>query len=88
MPETITVDLSSRIKPFGLLTAEWWDENSKCVVVRGSMKKEHEDFVLRLDLDKRAFLDHAENSDTDKLVQSHAALIAQLVWKARSQRTA
>jgi hypothetical protein len=87
MPETKTVDLSSRIKPFDLLTAEWWDENSKCVVVRGSMNKDHEDFALRLDLDKRAFLDHAENADMDKLVQGQASLISQLVWKARSKGT-
>ena len=87
MPETVTIDLSSRIEPFGLLTAEWWEEDSKFVVVRGSTKKGHEIFALRLDLDKRTFLDHLSNEKTDELVQSQASLISQLVWSERLRRS-
>jgi hypothetical protein len=83
MTTTTRLDLSKQIKLFHLLTAEWWDENSKFVVVRGSTKRESEDFALRLDLEKRAFLDHASNPKTDQLVQSQVHLISQLVWNER-----
>jgi hypothetical protein len=83
MMTTITVDLSKELEFFRLLTAEWWDENSKFVVVRGSTKKDPENFALRLDLEKRAFLDHLSNPKTDELVQSQVLLISQLVWHER-----
>lgn len=86
---TITVDLSSLVEPFRLLTAEWWDENSKFVVVRGSTQKDADPFSLRLDLEKRAFLDHAKNPKTDELIQSQVQIISQLVWHERlRQKTA
>jgi hypothetical protein len=86
MSGTITLDLSSGMQLFRLLTAQWWDENSKFVVVSGSTKKDPENFTLRLDLEKRAFLDHAPNSHTDELVQSQAHEISRLVWNERLKR--
>ena len=77
---TITVDLSSQVEAFRSLTAEWWDEKSKFVVVRGATWVDEDSFSLRLDLEKRAFLDHATNLKTDELVQSMVQLISQLVW--------
>jgi hypothetical protein len=88
--DTITVDLSDQVELFRRLTAEWWDENSKFVVVRGSTKRGADDFKLRLDLEKRAFLDHASDPKTDQLVQGQVQLISQLVWteKLRAKKTA
>jgi hypothetical protein len=86
MAETVTIDLSSHIDAFLKLTAEWWEENSKFVVIRGATKKDADKFALRLDLDKRAFLDHVDNERTDKLVQSQAKAISELVWSERLKR--
>jgi hypothetical protein len=85
MAETTTIDLTRRIELFRFVTAEWWDENSKFVVVRGSTEKNPEDFALRLDIEKRAFLDHVSNPEADKLVQSQASQISQLVWSERAK---
>jgi len=85
MSEAVTLHFSTQTEPLGVLTVEWWDENSKYVVVCGS--KDEEDFALRLDLDKHAFLDHAKNSRTDELVQSLAPDISRLVWTERSKLT-
>jgi len=85
MSETTTVDLGKQLKAPGPLTAEWWDDNSKCVVVRGSLY--HTDFAVRLDLEKRAFLDHVENNQKlDEILQQIAARISELVWKERLRR--
>jgi hypothetical protein len=86
MAETTTIDLTQRIESFRFVTAEWWDEKSKFVVVRGSTEKDSEDFAVRLDIEKRAFLDHVSNPMTDKLVQSQASQISQLVWNERAKR--
>ena len=89
MTETFTFDLSKSFLFFPVLTAEWWDEKSKFVVVRGcinspNMAAKH--FALRLDLEKRAFLDHASNAETDALVQKQASEISRLVWNERLKR--
>jgi hypothetical protein len=87
MSETTTFDLRKPLRSPGPLTVEWWDDNSKCVVVRGSLF--HTDFALRLDLEKRAFLDHVEsNEKLDEALQHAAALISELVWKERSLKRA
>jgi hypothetical protein len=86
MTETTTLNLrnlTSWTAFFRLLTAEWWDENSKFVVVRGATSTDPEDFALRLDIEKRAFLDHASNSTVDTLLQSQVQEISRLVWSER-----
>ncbi len=87
MTDTVKLDLSSRFEPFGRLIAEWWEEDSKFVVVHGSTKHDHQDFNLRLDLDKRVFLDHLKNKTTDDLIQKQAQEISRLVWSERQRRS-
>jgi hypothetical protein len=88
MPDTVKVDLTSRFRPsFGRLIAEWWNEDSKCVVVRGSTMKDREDFALRLDLDKRAFLDRVGNDETDELLRTKAPEISRHVWEERVKQS-
>jgi hypothetical protein len=86
MAETRTVDLSARMDAFRKLTAEWWEDKSKFVVVRGATGERSAEFALRLDLDKRAFLDMAADEETDRLMRSHASEIAELVWNERRNR--
>jgi hypothetical protein len=87
MANTTTVDLREPLKSPGPLSAEWWDDDSKCVVVRGSLF--HTDFALRLDLEKRAFLDHIEsNQKLDEALQRFTNQIIDLVWKERLLRRA
>jgi hypothetical protein len=87
MSETTTFDLREPLQFPWPLTAEWWDDNSKCVVVRGSLSET--DFALRLDLEKRAFLDHVESNEKfDEALQRFAAQITELVWKERSLKRA
>jgi hypothetical protein len=87
MSDTTTVDLEKPIGASGPLSAEWWDDNSKCVVVRGVDPLFHTDFALRLDLEKRAFLDHVENNKKlDEVLQQAAARISEYVWKERIRR--
>jgi hypothetical protein len=80
---TFTLDLNRHLKSFRVLTAEWWDTESKFVVVRGATKKDPEGFALRLDLEKRAFLDHVPNTKTDELIQGQVSEISRLVWSER-----
>ena len=79
------VDLSGRTALLPGLQAEWWNENSKFAVVRGVTKDYQEFDGLRLDLEKRAFLDHVANPQADELVQSQAHKIAQWVWEERQE---
>ena len=86
MTETTKIDLSGWMHLFRFMTAEWWDHNSKFAVVRGSTEKDPEAFALRLDLEKRAFLDHVTNPKTDRLLQNEVQQISQLVWNAKRQQ--
>jgi len=91
MAETIKIDLRKAVnaeKVFASLMAEWWDVNSKFAVVRGTVRDDSEKFALRLDLDKRAFLDHLANPITDQIVHSYAHLLSQVIVSEKSkQRT-
>jgi hypothetical protein len=92
MTDTTTVDLRNKAgefdQLFAMLLAEWWDVNSKFAVVRGLMRSDNDlkKFALRLDLDKRAFLDHAADPDADKLVQDQVHTIARLIISEKSKR--
>jgi hypothetical protein len=88
MAKTITVDLRGAADTtgyFATLIAEWWDTNSKFAVVRGSLDG-NEKFALRLDLDKRAFLDHATSPLLDAIIQKHAHLLSQVIVSEKSKR--
>jgi hypothetical protein len=72
-------ELSQRL--FRFISAEWWESDSKFVLVRGHNSVE--DFALRLDLDKQSFLDHVEDKETEELLKKSAHSIAAIVWGAR-----
>lgn len=87
MPETVVVELPD-IAPFSRMTAEWWEETSKFVVIRGTTGTDGVAFALRLDLDKRAFLDRTGEEETDRLVPDLAKTIAERVQNERRKRLA
>lgn len=62
--------------------AEWWGDRSHFAVVRflvGGIEK----FSLRLDLDKRVFLDHAPDAETDQAIQARVQTIWSDVVRAK-----
>ncbi|MGJ4887090.1 hypothetical protein ACQR1Y_02810 [Bradyrhizobium sp. HKCCYLRH3099] len=85
MAETTIIDLTNRVGKFSTVTAEWWEDNSKFVVVRGLTEGDCQSFALRLDLEKRAFIDRAPDPKTDQLLQGQALQISQLVWSERAK---
>jgi len=65
------------------LRAEWWDERSRFVLVRFAVNGKEQELGLRLDLDKRVFLDHFSDPKVDKLVQSQVRPIWTTIAKKR-----
>jgi hypothetical protein len=65
------------------IEAQWWDDESPLVVVvclhRGDLTK------LRMDLDKKSFIDHLTDSGGDKTVQSLAIPVWEIVARERFQ---
>ena len=63
------------------IEAQWWDDSSPLVVVLYSY---HGDVMrLRMDIDKRAFIDHLSDPSRDKTVQNLALPIWEIVARER-----
>lgn len=79
-------------KPLGHQTVvhriEWWRPDSRFVVVRYSQGGELNEFGMRLDLDKRSFLDRFDNDRLDANLQSLVPEISSLVSAFRSDAPA
>jgi hypothetical protein len=82
-----TIHLQDRVPPangISFLRAEWWDDSSRFVLVRYSRDGKEPELGLRLDLDKKIFLDHIEDSNSlDQAVQQRVNLIWQIVARER-----
>src|SRR5262249_58310486 len=80
--EIKSIDLKDVVKEavpwFSFLRAEWWDDSSRFVLIRYSLEGKEQELGLRLDLDKRIFLDHIDDPNLDKFVQSQVGDI----WRA------
>jgi hypothetical protein len=88
MSKTKTVELPNQqfTKANFAATAEWWEDSSKFVVVRFVPKDiMGESFALRLDLDKRVFIDHAPDSTIDQVVQERGRKIWETVVQAKKR---
>jgi hypothetical protein len=85
------IDLKNKVPDAGggvvsFLRAEWWDPSSRFVLVRYSRKGHEEELGLRLDLDKRVFLDHlSDDPHLDADVQSRVETIWKIVAQERSE---
>jgi hypothetical protein len=63
------------------IEAQWWDDSSPLVVIHVSHRGDIE--RLRMDIDKRAFLDHLADPEMDKTVQKQTMPIWEIVAKER-----
>jgi hypothetical protein len=63
------------------IKAQWWDDNSPLVVIHLSYRGDVE--RLRMDIDKRTFLDHLTDPQKDKTVQKLTMPIWEIVAKER-----
>jgi hypothetical protein len=86
MSKLTWVDLNHQVPDVdgvSFLRAEWWDERSHFVLVRFALNGEEQELGLRLDLDKRVFLDHLSDPKTDKLIQDQVRPIWAKVVSSR-----
>jgi hypothetical protein len=70
-------------RDFVFLEAQWWDEQSPLVTIVCS---HHGDATkLRMDLDKKTFLDHLDDPLEDRAIQLLAMRVWEIVAKERFQ---
>jgi hypothetical protein len=83
-----SIKLEGRIAatPLGInfLRAEWWGDLSRFVVIRYS-ERDGIEGSLRMDIDKRAFIDHIADPAKDEAVQSQALPIWEILAKLRNK---
>jgi hypothetical protein len=63
---------------FRLSHAEWWNEDSRFVLIRFFEHGTLAELGLRFDLDKKAFLDDTGSLETDRALREQSLL----VWEA------
>jgi hypothetical protein len=83
-----TINLTDNVPSVGglvFLRAEWWDPSSRFVLVRYSYKGHEEELGLRLDLDKKVFLDHVPGPKFDEEVQRRVEAIWKFVTLERAK---
>ncbi len=90
MPEILTIDLKKQIPVQGQVEFLRAETSAKYrtpfVLVRYALHGAEQKEGLRLDLDKRAFLDHFEDSSLEATVAREAAAIAEFVGDFLSRR--
>lgn len=83
MADRIKVDLRNRIATKGSIEFLFAETSgsvySPFAIVRYSVNGEEQDLGLRLDLDKRVFLDHFEDINQESIVEHAAPIISGVV---------
>lgn len=83
MPEILTIDLRNQIPTTGkveFLRAETAaKQRTPFVLIRYALNGTEQKEGLRLDLDKRAFLDHFEDSSLEATVAKEARTLAEFI---------
>jgi hypothetical protein len=88
MTSTRRIEFEGRVEDVGtlrFLRAEWQRDRSRFVLIRYAVDGHEQPFGLRLDLDKRVFLDSLDNPKVDASVQERIPKILSIVAAARSQ---
>jgi hypothetical protein len=88
MAVTKKIDFEDRVEDVGtlrFLRAEWQRDRSRFVLIRYALDGREQPFGLRLDLDKRIFLDSLDNPNMDAAVRERIPKILSIVVAARSQ---
>lgn len=84
--EIRSVDLAEApsTRDIRFVEAQWWDDKSPLVVV---VCRYHDDVTrLRMDLDKKSFLDHLEDPGDDNYVQRSSKRVWEIVAAVRYAR--
>jgi hypothetical protein len=87
MAEIKSIPLEGRIiaaEGINFPKVEWWGDQSRFVVIRYSEQGGTEG-SLRMDLDKRVFLDHIADPSKDNAVQEQTLPIWEIVAKERNK---
>ena len=88
MASTKKIEFEGRVEDVGalhFLRAEWQREKSRFVLIRYAVDGHEQPLGLRLDLDKRIFLDSLDNPKVDASVQERIPKILSIIGAARSQ---
>jgi hypothetical protein len=88
MQDTKSITLEGKLEDIGtlhFLRAEWQRDISRFVLIRYSLNGDEQPFGLRLDLDKRVFLDSLDDPKVDESVQERIPEILSIIATARSQ---
>lgn len=94
MAEFVWFVLLNDVKPLGMMEftkVEWWVKDSFCVCVRYSIDGVEKPLGIRLDLDKRAFLDDLDDAGsniTEEEIEDRKMHIWDLVIDARENNSA
>lgn len=67
------------------LRAEWWRDDSRCLLIRYAWRKTERPLALRIDLDKRVFLDKVNDPNVDDSIQALIPKILSIVADERSR---
>lgn len=84
-----SVDLREKVPRIGtvrLLRAEWKEANARFVLVWYEVGNVQQPFALRLDLDKRTFLDDLDDRSIDRAVKEQAQNVFLAVAARRRER--
>jgi hypothetical protein len=84
----MSADLRGKVKDIGpmrLLRAEWWDPDSRFVLLRYALHDHEEPLGLRMDLDKGAILDQLDSPDLDQRLNKCVRHIWHVVLDERSK---
>jgi hypothetical protein len=90
MSETKSIPLEGKLEDAGalhFLRAEWQRDKSRFVRIRYSLDGIEQPLGLRLDLDKRVFLDSVDNREVNASVQERIPEILSIIGFARAQPT-
>lgn len=90
MTDTVTIPLQMTIGDAGLVVLEnieWWTESSRFVLVRYSREGLMQEYGMRIDLDKRTFLDHFDEPSLDQKLDSLLPEICDIVYAQRSSQS-
>jgi hypothetical protein len=88
MASTKKIEFEGRVEDVGtlhFLRAEWQRDKSRFVLIRYAVDGREQPLGLRLDLDKRIFLDSLDNTEMDASVRERIPKILSIIGAARSR---
>lgn len=71
--DTVSIDLGylPSLGQLQLISAEWWDQDSRFVVFRYAIDERQQEFGIAMDIDKGALLDRVVDDDAALVEEQH-----------------